>query len=346
MAIPLWSGRGLAAAIRGSSLHALGAAVLLFVAAWIARRSSGLAATCLGAGVGVALVGFGLRDEPWLGQVTISLLCALIARGVWGETELRRQLVTSRAAAVQLEQHLQHAERLRTVGDVAALVAHRLRNDLQVIDGVAALGSTDADNGSAGGRFATIRTATQNAAGVVQQLLGLAHPSIERPKAFDLVAHVELFAARMRAILPERVDLVVDPTDGGQPVWVVLDGQGLDDVLLNLVMNAKDAMPQDGGEIRFRIAAENGKAVLEVRDSGVGMEPSLLRRVFDPYVTTKPKGEGTGLGLVAVRRFVEAVGGELRVERAVGHGTSFVLVLPLGAPPRADARVDRGDGES
>ena len=134
-----------------------------------------------------------------------------------------------------------------------------------------------------------------------------------------------------RRVLPASIEL--QATVSAAPVPVCLDPQGLEHALLNLVINARQAIDGEG-EIHIRVDAVDGVARLEVSDTGSGIHEDLLDEVFKPFFTTKSKGEGTGLGLAAVRRYVLSSRGEISVASRVGVGTTFALEFPIVAEQR------------
>jgi signal transduction histidine kinase len=162
---------------------------------------------------------------------------------------------------------------------------------------------------------------------LLDQLLDLARPAEAAPQLCDLAAACEEFAENLRALLPAGIAVQLDIP--GHDVPVVVDRGQLEHALLNLAINAHHAM--DGhGRLTLRAARRaDGLAVLQVGDDGTGIASTDLAHVFEPYYTTKPRGQGTGLGLAAVRRFVEAAGGTVSVESEPGAGATFTLLLPL-----------------
>jgi two-component system cell cycle sensor histidine kinase/response regulator CckA len=132
-----------------------------------------------------------------------------------------------------------------------------------------------------------------------------------------------------------RAKLRVEAT----PAAVGLDATSLEQILLNLVSNARDAMP-DGGPLDVALTATAAHVRLSVADGGGGIEPATLARMFEPLFTTKPRGQGTGLGLATTRMLVEQAGGTIDVDTQLGVGSTFHITLPLHAPqPRAEAPV-------
>lgn len=225
------------------------------------------------------------------------------------------------------ERLLRHAMRVETVGDLASMVAHQLRNRLQVMNGHIALGATeDAEEKDA--RFAIIRGEIDASTGLLEQLLQLVHPDEGDPVRVDLVPLCAEFCDSVRTILPSSIAF------GAQlprhPVTVVLEPRGLEHALLNLVINARHAI-EGPGTLTLSVGEGKGVAYVEVTDTGAGIAAGDLARVFEPYFTTKPRGEGTGLGLAAVERYVHASSGEVEVQSEVGRGTKFRLEFPLAS---------------
>ncbi len=235
------------------------------------------------------------------------------------------------------EIELLHAQKLEAVGRLAGGVAHDFNNLLtammgavELLKGSPALTAADCE------ALEEIEGASQRAAMLTRQLLDF---SRQRPiDAADLdlnevVADLQYLVTRLAG--PRvRVETTLDPEAG--PVHA--DRGQIEQVLMNLAANARDAMPE-GGTIEVETAAEGSAAEagamvrLTVRDSGTGIDAETQRRIFDPFFTTKPAGEGTGLGLSTVRDIVSRAGGTIEVESTPGAGTAFHLRFPrVGAP--------------
>ena len=261
--------------------------------------------------------------------------CALVAAPLFLAVSLwfrpgRKSAIPTPDAEEERERLLRHAMRVETVGDLASMVAHQLRNHLQVMMGHAALASTDSAP-DRDHRLATIRDEISSSIELLEQLLQLAHPDDGAAVRLDLVAHCREFGSSVRHILPSALDFQLELPE--RPVHVVLDPQGLEHSLLNLLINARHAT-SGHGRLTLRVAVEGSLARVEVTDTGSGIPEEALAHVFDPYFTTKPKGEGTGLGLAAVKRFVQSASGVVSVQSEVGRGTAFRLEFPLaGSEP-------------
>jgi signal transduction histidine kinase len=185
------------------------------------------------------------------------------------------------------------------------------------------------------------------AAGLTQRLLAFSRRQSLDPKPVDLNALVQSMHLLLSQTLGERIQVKVDLAPSLDKAMV--DVNQLESALLNLSINARDAMP-DGGQLRIvtRHAATapyaregftadpSGYVVLEVTDTGVGMEPGVKERVFEPFFTTKPLGQGTGLGLSMIYGFVEQSKGCIDLQSTLGKGTTVALYLPV-APPEHDA---------
>lgn len=224
--------------------------------------------------------------------------------------------------------------RIATIGEMTGMVVHQLRNKFQIVQGHVSLGlraeATEKDQ-----RLEQIRSAVQAASHVVEQLLNLAHPGEGAPRLVDLVGECRAFADSVRLILPSSIRLDVDFPLGS--LWVTVAPEELADALLNLVINAKQAMRSGTIAIRVVMHGEHDVAVT-VADDGPGLPEHVRANLFTPFLTTKPKGQGTGLGLVAVDRFVRTNGGRISVESEAGHGTAFHMVFPR-TPEEPAARV-------
>jgi PAS domain S-box-containing protein len=253
-----------------------------------------------------------------------------------------------------LEAQLRQAQKMEAIGRLAGGVAHDFNNLLTVIQGysdfiIAASAAGDERREEAG----EIRHAAGRAALLTQQLLAFSRKQVLRPQVLDLGAVVGEVSRMLRRLIGEDValDLRLAPDTGA----VYLDAGQLQQVLMNLAVNARDAMPLGG-----RLTIETGAADVEreepalpaplapgryvrlaVRDTGTGMSPEVLSRIFEPFYTTKEPGKGTGLGLSTVYGIVTQSRGHLRVDSAPDRGTTFELFFPragAAAPTPTPAR--------
>jgi nitrogen-specific signal transduction histidine kinase len=260
----------------------------------------------------------------------------------------------------RLEERLRHAEKMEAVGQLAGGVAHDFNNLLTAIVSYAALvrdalGPTHPSVPD----VREIEAAATRAGALTRQLLTFSRRQRMAPAIVELRRVAAGMHGMLRRVLPENVELSVA---AHAPGTVFADAAQLEVVILNLAVNARDALP-DGGHIAIRVfEVEEGSpdlgdgelssgplAVLEVRDDGVGMDAATRARIFEPFFTTKPAGKGTGLGLATVYGIVSQSGGEVRVRSEPGHGSEFRVYLPrwsgtaAEAAPASRARPERGD---
>lgn len=227
-----------------------------------------------------------------------------------------------------LQEQLMHADRLATIGQMAAVMAHELNEPLSNILGFAQLAAKTPDlPGAAGRDLGKIVNASLYAREVIRKLLDFARQTPPRDTRVNVSSVVEeglrFFGARcakagidlVRSLSPELPEIVADPIQ-------------LSQVLVNLVVNAVQAMPE-GGRLEVRTAADAENVFLVVEDSGVGMSPDTVRKAFEPFFTTKDPGWGTGLGLSVARGIVASHGGAITVDSDVGRGTRFEVRLPI-----------------
>jgi PAS domain S-box-containing protein len=239
----------------------------------------------------------------------------------------------------RLEERLRHAEKMEAVGQLAGGVAHDFNNLLTAILSYAGLVRDALGPGHPSvPDVREIEGAGVRAAALTQQLLAFSRRQRVAPHVVELRRVVAGLERILRRVLPENVALCVEAQ---APGTVFADPAQLEVVILNLAVNARDALP-GGGTIRIRVfEAEEGAAdpgdgevppgplaVLEVRDDGVGMDAATRARIFEPFFTTKPPGRGTGLGLATVYGIVSQSGGEIRVRSEPGRGSAFRVYLP------------------
>jgi PAS domain S-box-containing protein len=232
--------------------------------------------------------------------------------------------ITERRAA---EERIRESHRLQAAGQLAGGIAHEANNQMSVVLGAVHFLLRRKDlPGPAADDVELIRRAAERTAAITQQLLAFSRRQLLRPENVDLNQLVLTAEPLLRRSLAETQRLVVRA--GRVPGTIRADRNQLEQVLLNLILNARDAMP-DGGEVCIETGGDREGAVLTVRDSGMGMDPDTLRRAFEPFFTTKEVGQGTGLGLSVVHGIVTQSGGQIHAESAPGAGTTFVLRFPL-----------------
>lgn len=239
------------------------------------------------------------------------------------------------------ERELRQSQRMQVVGQMVSGVAHDLANILTAIQGFAELAADGAPEEVAS-VIREIRSTADRGTALTRKLLAVGRHRESRVVALDLndcVAEVEVL---LRRVVGPDLEIRIDLESSIPRVNAVVNDVEM--VLLNLALNARDAV-EGAGWIRISTRTEPalGEAlwpsvVLEVADSGVGMDADTLTRVFEPFFTTKDEGVGTGLGLAVVADVVSDLGGRIAVESAPGRGTTFTIRVP--APDDLEVRPD------
>jgi signal transduction histidine kinase/CheY-like chemotaxis protein len=233
-----------------------------------------------------------------------------------------------------LEQQLVHAETMLSVGRLAGGIAHDFNNVLHVIRGHAqALRRHRGDPAETEHRLEAITRAVDRTSSLVEQLMILSRPTPDNPTPTNVDSFLRGMGPALSQLLGDTIELefALDADDGA----VAIDDSRFENVLLNLATNALDAMPS-GGALRVATHLEGDDAIiLEVGDTGDGIDPSSVSRVFEPFFTTKAPGIGTGLGLATTYGSITAAGGSIIVDSAPGSGARFTITLPTTAdrPP-------------
>jgi len=232
-----------------------------------------------------------------------------------------------------LETQVQQAQKMEAIGQLAGGIAHDFNNLLTAILGYGELLTDQIGPDKALGQdLREMMKAAQRAAALTRQLLALSRKQVLTVTALDLNQVVRTIDAMLRRLIGEHITITTVLADDLDAVMV--DATQIEQVLMNLALNARDAMPQ-GGELTIR--TWNAKAggddatlsvKLSVTDTGTGMPPEIQAKIFEPFFTTKERGYGTGLGLAVVHGIVTQLRGSIRVESAMGHGTTFQIDLP------------------
>lgn len=255
------------------------------------------------------------------------------------ETSSRAILVVRDVTeAVRAEARLREVEKMQAVGTLASGVAHDFNNILAAVQLHLRLIESEPERTPEA--VAAIAELTRQGSEVVGELLLFARSddSIE-PQTFDLAALVTDQTTVLNHLLPDGVTLEIR-TDGG-PVPVTGNPVAIRRLILNLVVNARDAVAAAGGSIEVTVARRAGRAVLEVADTGPGVPAEIRDRLFEPFFTLRRKGRGAGLGLAVVYAVATAHGGEVELVSGPGEGARFVVRLPPGDPD--DLTEDAGD---
>jgi PAS domain S-box-containing protein len=245
-----------------------------------------------------------------------------VARDVTGERE-------QEAALQAAEESLRHAQKMEAVGQLTGGIAHDFNNLLQGIIGSLELVQKRIAQGvyhDIEDHAAQARQSAERAGALTHRLLAFSRRQPLAPQVVDANRLILEMGPLLRRTLGEQINLVFDLA---AELWPTLcDPNQLDSALLNLAINARDAMP-GGGTLTLHsrnLGPEN--ICLAVIDTGVGMEPDVVERAFDPFYTTKPIGQGTGLGLSMVYGFMRQSGGEAKITSKPGSGTNISLILP------------------
>jgi signal transduction histidine kinase/DNA-binding response OmpR family regulator len=245
------------------------------------------------------------------------------------------------------EERLRQSAKMEAIGRLAGGVAHDFNNQLQGISGFARFIAKDSGLSAVSRQdLAALQHAADRMAGVTRQLLAFSRQQFLQPETLDLNVAVTDGQSLLQRLIGSSIDIRLDLA--AEPLWTRADPAQLLQVLMNLTINARDAMPE-GGRLTIRTArrtvdgrragpAPGSYVELAVSDTGAGIAPEHLAHVFEPFFTTKQVGEGTGLGLATVHGIVSQSQGHIRVESVFGDGATFVVLLPAaptpGAPPR------------
>jgi two-component system, cell cycle sensor histidine kinase and response regulator CckA len=253
--------------------------------------------------------------------------------------------ITERRA---LEEQLRQSQKLEAIGRLAGGVAHDFNNILMSIMGAAdlLLMQLEADDG-ARGEAIEIKQSVDRGAGLTRQLLAFSRRQKTRPRLFALGDIVRGMDTMLRRLIGPEIDFEI--VSSPDPVTVLADSGQIEQVVLNLVVNGRDAMPE-GGRLTVTVdeveldevaaaalaEAKPGRyARLSVADTGTGMDDKTRAKLFEPFFTTKEQGKGTGLGLSIVYGIVKQSGGYVTVASELGRGTTFLIYLPIAAAPVA-----------
>ena len=238
-----------------------------------------------------------------------------------------------------VEAQLRQAQRLEAIGRVTAGVAHDFNNLLTVICGCASLGQEEPADSTAAYYFDQIGSAGEKATELTRQLLAFSREQELAPERLDLNDVVREFATLLEHLLPPDIALELELSS--EPVPVFVDRAKVEQILLNLVVNSRDAIGSKGAirvstmsvaPARDADQVSTPSAWLEVADDGCGIPDDVLPRIFEPFFTTKPAETGTGLGLATLYGIVSQSRGDVFVETTVDVGTSMTVVLPTGEP--------------
>jgi signal transduction histidine kinase/ActR/RegA family two-component response regulator len=305
------------------------------------RAASRDAASASSQALRVAFLGAILALGAGLG---FAIYAAQLLRHVTRQARALEQTLAEREQAhkalEERELELRQAQKMEAVGRLAGGVAHDFNNILQSITGYSDLASSEVgpDQPDLRDYIDQVKAAATLATALTGKLLSFSHQQVVQPRVLDMSEVVEDLAAMLRPLLGEKVELVLDLDLSGTAVEA--DPGQLEQIVMNLVINARDAMP-DGGRVAITVGARDLTGVtgsppvppgryiqLSVSDTGTGMDEETISHAFDPFFTTKGLGEGTGLGLATVHGIVTQSGGDIQITSALGKGTTFSIYLP------------------
>jgi len=253
----------------------------------------------------------------------------------------------------RLEQQLRQAQKMESIGTLAGGIAHDFNNILNIIKGYASLmRQQGSDKDDLAESLDVIDESIERGASTVRQLLAVAKGSAVRFEQVDLNDLLQKLKGLLSGTFPRTIDIGLD--FDAKLGAVLADPNQINQVLLNICVNARDAMP-DGGELLLKTETKNGAelrppfqrakekfyACISVNDTGLGMDEVTKSRIFEPFFTTKEQGQGTGLGLSVAYGIVTSHGGFIDVTSETGRGTTFRIYLPLADSHRGAARLDR-----
>lgn len=283
-----------------------------------------------------------LYDLLPMRALTSYLLIALIVdRSIYAlresliESDRRRQqLALEIAERERTQEQLLHAQKMDTVGKLASGVAHDVNNVFDIILGFSTERDRlpaedepqDANTRAVADAMEGIELAARRGAAVCRKLLNFSRNDVTFTEDFDAVAALRELRPLARQSLPSRCKLRIELPAG--PRFIRFDRSQFELAIINLVTNARDAMPE-GGVCTIALGECDGSLSVSVQDTGVGMDESIRKQVLEPFFTTKPADRGTGLGLSVVHDLVLQAGGRTMVESALGQGTTIRLVLPM-----------------
>jgi PAS domain S-box-containing protein len=261
-----------------------------------------------------------------------------LLRDADGQPRVYQGFVLDITARETLQERLRHSQRLEAIGSLASGIAHDFNNLLMGVMGYTTLAiksNAQGDTAQVEQHLERVRAAADRAKSLTHQLLAFGRKQLLREEVLDVASAITETAELLGRVIGDDIELVVEIDPGAGAVNV--DPAQFEQLLMNLAINARDAMPAGGtltisaGKRKIRRGEQlpRGRYVsIIVSDTGTGMEQATQERLFEPFFTTKPKGQGTGLGLASAHGFVSQSGGEIRVSSTLGVGTCFEILLP------------------
>lgn len=292
-----------------------------------------------------------MRDDQHSEIFSFAISAMLVVLAVVGWVLLLKRLDDSRTKLsrevdqrIQAEAQLRQAQKMEAVARLAGGVAHDFKNVLVIIggnlrDAMARLGQRH----PAASSLRSAKDAADQAHVIIRSLLALGRRSSVARAPINAKSMILDTVQLLKGLLPASIEVSVE-ADPDCPLWLLADRMQMEQSLVNLALNARDAMPQ-GGQMTFRAFGKSvsdaanplERVCLEVIDTGVGMSPEVLKEAFEPFFTTRPKEWGSGLGLSIVQNVVTDHGGTVEIASQPGEGTKVTLCLPASAPPLTDS---------
>jgi PAS domain S-box-containing protein len=257
-----------------------------------------------------------------------------------GFAKITRDITERKAAQEKLltmQRQLAESQKFDALGQLTGGIAHDFNNLLMIISGSIHAIRKDVTNEKALKALQSIDGASQRAAALTRQLLTFARRQSVQPQSIKLSERLDVLRDVVNSGLGSTVSLTIDVADDA---WnIVVDPNEFETALVNLVVNARDAMPEGGSVIvSARNIPDKDQVAISVEDTGVGIPDDIAEKVFDPFFTTKAVGKGTGLGLSQVHGFAHQAGGTVRIKSVLGSGTTITMCLPRATGPSADER--------
>jgi PAS domain S-box-containing protein len=278
----------------------------------------------------------------WMEAVASNQLHDPEVRGIVANSRDVTERREAEAERERLEEQLSHRQRLESLGTLAGGIAHDFNNLLGALFARVELAQQATAEPVVLAELKGAQQALERASELTRQLLGIARRQPTRPEVLDLGAMLERLLPLLERVLGGRIRVGLSAP--ATPAWIRVDPAQLEQVVVNLATNARDAMP-GGGQVQLDLSVEpaspggdRGWALLRVQDDGFGLSKDDLARAFEPFFTTKEVGKGTGLGLTVSHGIVTQAGGTIRLESQPGAGTTALVRLPLAEPPARDTR--------
>jgi PAS domain S-box-containing protein len=290
------------------------------------------------------LIGSERAAADWEGFLTPDRVAQGMLEHVWdGEQDGRRRVLEVRSQPEfqpgrhlfvlrditerrGLEDQLRQAQKMEAIGQLAGGVAHDFNNLLTVIGGYSEIARRRIGAGPGAGELLEVERAAERASQLTRQLLAFSRQQVLDPHPLDLGEVAAGLLPMLRRLIGEDIEIAMLAAPGLPSV--LADRSQIEQVVVNLAVNARDAMPS-GGTLTIETRVADERVALIVTDTGVGMDRSVLEHLFEPFFTTKAVGAGTGLGLATVHGIVTQSGGEVHVYSEPGLGTSFKVYLPV-----------------